>query len=147
MSSNLFSGQSILFTVACGHPKYAKQAMALAMSIRLHGAQTPIVLLSDIKDPEIEKWFDAVVSPVPGVEPYLQKVVALQTTGADDHEGAATRAEHWQADALVGDAGQEQGRSLTRARSLVLTRSLTWHLVLYYSSNRRNAKRQRARTS
>lgn len=83
MSSNLFSGQSILFTVACGHPKYAKQAMALAMSIRLHGAQTPIVLLSDIKDPEIEKWFDAVVPPVPGVEPYLQKVVALQTTGAD----------------------------------------------------------------
>jgi hypothetical protein len=83
MSSGLFDGQAILFTVACGKPKYAKQAMALAMSARLHGAKAPIVVHSDCADSEVSKWFDAVVPPVPGIEPYLQKVVGLQTTGAD----------------------------------------------------------------
>lgn len=82
MSSNVFPGQTVVFTVACGHPKYAKQAMALAMSIRLHGCQAPLVLLSDVKDPEAESWFDATVPPVAGVEPYLQKLVGLETTGA-----------------------------------------------------------------
>lgn len=83
MSSDLFPGQAILFSVACGHPKYAKQAMALAMSARLHGAKAPFVLLSDCADVDVRRWFDAVVEPVSGVEPYLQKVVALQKTAAD----------------------------------------------------------------
>jgi hypothetical protein len=83
MSSGLFPGQTILFTVACGKPKYAKQAMALAMSARLHGATIPFVLCSDCADQGVRKWFDAVVPPVPDVGPYMQKVVGLQTTGAD----------------------------------------------------------------
>ncbi|MBC8064667.1 MAG: hypothetical protein H7Y17_07540 [Chlorobia bacterium] len=83
MSSDLFPGQAILFSVACGHPKYAKQAMALAMSARLHGAMAPFVLLSDCADADVRRWFDAVVEPVAGVEPYLQKVVALQKTAAN----------------------------------------------------------------
>jgi len=82
MSSDQFPGQTILFTVACGKPRYAKQAMALAMSARLHGATAPIVLASDCADESVARWFDAVVSPVPGVEPYMQKLVGLQTTGA-----------------------------------------------------------------
>lgn len=83
MSSGLFQGQTILFTVACGKPKYAKQAMALAMSARLHGATAPFVLCSDCADENVRKWFEVVVEPVPGVGPYMQKVVGLQTTGAD----------------------------------------------------------------
>lgn len=82
MASNLFPGQAILFTVACGNPKYAKQAMALAMSVRLHGCTAPFVLLSDTQDPEVSRWFEAIVPPVAGVEPYLQKLVGLETTEA-----------------------------------------------------------------
>ena len=83
MSSDICPGQAILFTVACGKPKYAKQAMALAMSARLHGAKLPLVLLTDCASPDVVKWFDHVVEPAPGVETYLQKIVGLQTTGAD----------------------------------------------------------------
>ena len=83
MSSDICQGQAILFTVACGKRKYAKQAMALAMSARLHGATLPLVLLSDCADASVARWFDHVVEPVPGVEPYLQKVVGLQVTGAN----------------------------------------------------------------
>lgn len=83
MSSDALSGQAILFTVACGKPRYAKQAMALAMSARLHGAKAPFVLVSDCADAETSKWFDAIVPPVPGIEPYMQKVVGFQTTSAD----------------------------------------------------------------
>jgi hypothetical protein len=82
MSADLFSGQAIILTVACGKLRYAKQAMALAMSARLHGTTAPLVLVSDCADSETKKWFDAVVAPVPGVEPYLQKLVGLETTGA-----------------------------------------------------------------
>jgi|GEM_PF-573178 len=83
MNSNLFPGQTIVLTVACGNPKYAKQAMALAMSIRLHGCRAPLVLVTDVQDSEVSAWFDACVPPVAGVEPYLQKLVGLETTSAD----------------------------------------------------------------
>lgn len=82
MSENLFPGQAIILTVACGKSRYAKQAMALAMSARLHGTTAPIVLVSDCADAETKTWFDTVVPPVPGVEPYLQKLVGLETTRA-----------------------------------------------------------------
>ena len=62
MNSNLFPGQTIILTVACGNPKYAKQAMALAMSIRLHGSRAPLVLVTEVKDAEVSAWFDACVA-------------------------------------------------------------------------------------
>ncbi len=83
MTSDSLKGQAIVLTVACGKPRYAKQAMALAMSARIHGTQARFVLVSDCADAEVSKWFDLVVPPVSGVEPYLQKIVGLMTTDAD----------------------------------------------------------------
>lgn len=72
----------IVFTVATGAARYAEMALGLARSLALVGDDTRRIVMSDVKNPALEKWFDQVVAPTSG-PPYLRKLAALEATDAD----------------------------------------------------------------
>src|SRR5687768_1549427 len=73
----------IVFTVATGANRYGDMAKGLAQSLSLIGDTTRRVLLTDIDRPDLRRWFDQIVEPVPDVPPYLMKLQALERTDAD----------------------------------------------------------------
>lgn len=59
-------------------------ALGLARSLSLIGDTTERVVMSDIADPNLARWFDRVVPPVETPYPYLRKLSALEATDADE---------------------------------------------------------------
>lgn len=58
-------------------------ALGLARSLSLSGDGSLRVVMTDLRHPDLGRWFDVVLPPRPGVSTYLQKLSALESTDAD----------------------------------------------------------------
>jgi hypothetical protein len=72
-----------IFTVATGAARYAEMALGLARSLQLIGDRTPRFVVSDIDEPELQKWFDLVIQPDSKGFPFLRKLDGLRQTDAE----------------------------------------------------------------
>lgn len=74
----------VIFTVATGAPRYAEMALGLARSLELIGDRTERVVVSDIDDPRLSRWFGEVLQPDRAGSAYLRKLDGLRRTDADE---------------------------------------------------------------
>lgn len=73
----------LVLTVATGAPKYQAMAKGLAQSLSLIGDRTPRAVVTDRPSAELDRWFDLVIPPDPGIPTYLRKLQGLASTDAE----------------------------------------------------------------